>query len=254
MPCAAGSYTTTYTTSTTPTTTSCSKCTQGYYQSLAGQVSCVACPINQIINDVGASKCIACNDGEYQCSTGKTSCIPCPGSHCGVCKLHDRSLCDQLVGICWPNYDDKCANLSVSDDCVMKMASICYKIWIVNGTNDTQCADFASYYNFTLMQLKANLINAYYKDDGQSIILEFDQEISQTGITDASSVFNSSTLKWLPSSMSAQWINSKTLQVAYSPDVGIMKTLTILPNALYPNYKYAQIPVVASDFPVEYFI
>ena len=167
--------------------------------------------------------------------------------------MHDRSLCDQFVGVCWQNYDDKCANLSISDDCVTRMASICYKIWLVNGTNDTQCADFVSYYNFTLMQLNASLINAYYKDDGQSFILEFDQEISQAGFSDASSVFNSSTLKWLPSSLSAQWINAKTLQVAYSPDVGIMKNLTILSNALYPNYKYAQNPVVATDFPVKYF-
>ena len=30
-----------------------------------------------------------------------------------------------------------------------------------------------------------------------------------------------------------------------------MKTLTILSNSLYPNYKYAQNPVVASDFPIK---
>ena len=229
-------------------------CSVGYIQPLAGQTSCVACPINTVINNVGATSCAVCRDTEYQCSTGQISCYPCIGSHCGVCKLHDRSLCDQLVGICWPSYDDKCANLSVTADCVAQMASICYKIWLVNGTNDTQCADFASYYNFTLMKLNASLINAYYQGDGQSFILEFDQDISQAGFIDASSVFNSSTLKWLPSSQSAQWINSKTLQVSYSPDVGIMKTLTILRNALYPNYKYAQVPVVATDFPVNFFI
>ena len=187
--CAAGAYTTTSTTSAAPTTTSCTLCSQGYYQSQTGQTSCVACPINQIINDLGATKCIACGDGQYQCSTGGTSCIPCPGSHCGVCKLHDRSLCNQLVGVCWPSYDDKCANLSISDDCVTRMASICYKIWLVNGTNDTQCADFVNYFNFTLMQLNASLINAYYKEDGQSFVLEFDQDISQAGFSDASSVF-----------------------------------------------------------------
>ena len=227
-------------------------CPQGNYQNLTGQTSCVACPIGQIINDLGATKCITCGDGTYQCSSGQTSCLLCPGSHCGVCKLHDRSLCDQLVGICWASYDDKCANLSVSGDCVAQMASICYKIWLVNGTNDTQCADFVSYYNFTLMKLKANLTNAYYQSDGQIFILEFDQDISQVGFTDASSVFNSSTLKWLPSSQSAQWINSKTLQVSYSPEVGVMKNFTILSNALYPSYKYAQNPVVAIDFPVNF--
>ena len=201
----------------------------------------------------GSANCIPCGETEYQCLTGQSSCYPCPGSHCGPCKLHDRSLCDQLVGFCWADYNDKCANFSAGSDCVTQMASICYKIWLVNGTNDTQCADLVTYLNFTLMQLKASLINAYYSSDGQNLLLEFDQDIYKVGFTDASSIFSSDTLKWLPSSRNAQWINSRTLQVAYSPDVGIMTSLTILPNSLYPNYKYAQIPVVATNFPVELF-
>ena len=89
---------------------------------------------------------------------------------------------------------------------------------------------------------------------GKAFVLEFDQDMYQTGFTDASSIFSSETLKWLPSSRSAQWVNSRTLQVSYSTDFGVMKTFTILPNSLYPNYIYAQIPVVASNFPVEHFI
>ena len=148
-----------------------------------------------MINTIAATSCMACIDSEYQCTTGNPTCVSCPGGYCGVCKFHDRSMCDKLVGICWTTYNDKCANISISYDCAIQMASICYKIWLVNGTNDTQCADFANFYNFTLMKIKPSLTNAYYKDDGQSFLLEFDQEMSQASFTDASSIFDSNTLK-----------------------------------------------------------
>ena len=253
MPCAAGSFSEIQTIPTTQSS-ACNRCSQGYFQNDTAQTSCLPCPINQMVNTFAATSCTACKDGEYQCVTGSSACVPCPGGYCGVCKLHDRSLCDQLIGFCWTSYSDKCTNLSISYDCGVQMASICYKIWMVNGTNDTQCADFASFYNFTLMQIKPSLIKAYYNDDGQSFSLEFDQEMSQVGFTDASSIFDSNTLKWLPSPPSAKWINSTTLQVSFSPGGGILNSLTILPNTLYPSYKYAQVSVTATNFPVIFFL
>ena len=246
LPCPAGSF-------STASVDACTRCSQGTYQNLTGQTSCLPCPINQYSNSIAPTSCTACKDTEYACYTGFPTCVPCPGGYCGVCKLHDRSLCDQLIGICWTSYNDKCANISIGYDCAVQMASICYKIWMVNGTNDTQCADFTNLYNFTLMQIKPSLINAYYKEDGQSFLLEFDQDISQVGFTDASSIFDSNTLKWLPSPPSAQWINSRTLQVSFSPGRGILNSLTILPNTLYSTYKYAQASVTATNFPVKLF-
>ena len=251
MPCNAGSFSPVQTTPTTATTT-CTMCDKGYFQSQIGQLSCLACPQNSISTTIAATSCLSCKDTEYQCTPGSSVCLPCPKTYCGPCQLNDRSLCSQLAGICWTNYNDKCAVFSMGGDCAIQMAKICYKIWKANGINDTQCADFVNYYNYTLMQIQPYLLNAYYKEDGKSFLLEFDQDMSQTGFTDASSIFDSTTLKWLPSPPSAQWINSKTLQVSYSPDGGIMETLTILPNTLYPSYKYAQVSVTASNFPVKF--
>ena len=229
---------------------SCSACNVGYYQDQIGQSTCKICPILTIAASSGSTSCTPCPTGYYQCSVGMSTCNVCPNNNCGPCKLVNRSMCVQYNGICWTNYEDRCASVSITDNCINKIAKVCYKIWMANGTNDPQCIDYASYLNFTLMQVKPNLISAIYSSDGQNISLTFDQAIYQVGFTDASSVFNSDTLKWLPSSRSAQWTSQNVLNVAYSPESGIMTKLTLLENAIYINYPYAQVAASAVDFPV----
>ena len=230
--------------------TSCTQCLEGYYQDKSAQTSCITCPTSKISTAKGSPSCTDCPDGYYVCQEGSTSCTACPKKYCGPCQLNDRSACLQLNGLCWSNYENRCAPVTLTGDCFLAIAKICYKIWLVNGVSDPQCEGFVYNLNFYSMQLKPSLLTASYTTDGQSILLEFDQDMSQRAFTDASAVFDSETLKWFPYSKSAIWITSRVLKVAYSPEIGIMTKLNIRPNALYSSYQYAQVAVVATDFPV----
>lgn len=244
MPCAPG------TNSSSPGF-ACDLCPRGYYQDYYGQTSCKPCSINSYSNLPGSTTCTACPVGYYQCQFGQTICPQCPKPFCGPCQFNDRTICDQLVGICWPYYDNVCiTGPNLTQNCLSAVAKICYAIWLVNGTNDPQCADFTSSFNMELMKKKPNLRSAAYAVDGQSFTLVFDTAINQNQFTDASVVFDAETLKWIPSSKSATWLSSTTLNVAYNPQVGILTKLTLLNNSIYNDYKYAQVPADAANFSV----
>lgn len=231
----------------------CSSCPLGYYQDQLGQTTCKICGQGLISTTTGATACTACPSGTYQCNTGQGFCSICPRTYCGPCQLNDRSLCLQLNNVCWLNYTNGC-ELSPrnSSDCYTAIATICYNIWVANGTYDPQCVDFTSVFNFALMQAKPTLLSASYANDGQSFFLTFDQAINQIGFTDASAVFSDATLNWLPSSRIAKWLNQTTLQVTYQPQAGIMPSLTLKQNAIYSTYLYAQVAASATNFPVFY--
>ena len=230
--------------------TSCSMCSEGSYQDKSGQSSCINCPMSKISTEKGSTSCTDCPYGYYVCQEGSTTCKSCPKKYCGPCQLDDRNACLQLNDLCWSRFDDKCAPVTVTWDCLLAVSKICYKIWLANGLSDIQCIDFASSINLDVMKARPNLLSASYAADGQSIILEFDRDMSRRGINDASAVFDSDTLRWFPNTRSIQWISFRILKVDYSPEVGLMEKLNILPNALYSSYMYAQEAVEATNFPV----
>ena len=171
--------------------------------------------------------------------------------YCGACQLNDKSLCNQLNDVCWVYY----MNYSISNpyntsDCLAAMAPICYNIWKVNGTTDYQCLDFTKYFDFDSMKAKPQITGGSYSTDGQSILVTFSCEISCTRIPDATAIFDSETLNWLPSSHTITCPTTSTIQVMYDSRKGYIKNLNFLPNSVYASYKYAQEPMGGISVPV----
>jgi len=131
------------------------------------------------------------------------------------------------------------------------MAAVCYQIYkSINGT-DSQCADFAQFYNYTEMQIKPSVVAAVFANSGEFISLEFNQNMYKTGFTDCSNVFELSTVKWLPDSKSCKWSTVTTLQIDYNPDIGIMEQISIKSNSFYINNPYAQVSVDPITIPIK---
>ncbi len=172
-------------------------------------------------------------------------------TYCGTCQFADRSICAQLNGICWSNYTNYSAAASVNTtDCLKAVAPVCYNIWLKNGLDDSQCADFVSYFNFTAMKIKPNATSAAYSADGKSILLTFDQPIYRDNYVSYYSVLQSDTLRWLPDGSGGRWTSSRTLLIDYSPEKGILTNLKLLPNATYYDYIYAQNPAENSTLTI----
>lgn len=164
--------------------------------------------------------------------------------YCGPCQLNDRTLCDNLNGICWisdSNYS--ISTPSFTTDCLTIMAPICFKIWIANGTTDSQCLDFVSYYNLTQMQIQPHVLNATYSIDGTIITVVFDSPIYRSNFIDCNSILTQETLQWLPSSKTGVWSAPNTLQINYNPSVGILGSLKFKNNVIYYDSPYSQIPL-----------
>ena len=176
LPCAPGTF------SSSPGF-ACEDCPRGYYQDNAGQTSCKPCSENYYSDMPGQSTCTPCAPGYYQCQFGQPICSLCLKPFCGPCQFNDRTICDQLVGICWQAYDNVCiTGPTLTANCIAAVAKICYAIWYVNGTTDSQCADFKDSFNMELMKKKPMLQSAVYAVDGQSFTLTFDCEINQKKI------------------------------------------------------------------------
>ena len=173
--------------------------------------------------------------------------------YCGPCQLNDRTLCENLNGICWNSYLNYSTSTPYSTfDCLYLMAPICFKIWAINGTKDSQCLDFVSYYDLAAMKIKPQITSASYSDDGTIITVVFDSPINRAGFIDCNSLFMQETLEWLPSSKTGVWTSANTLQIKYNPSIGILNTLKFKDNAIYYDYPYAQIPLGPVQFPVIY--
>ena len=229
----------------------CTKCGPGWYIDHEGSTECKKCQKHTYSSQAGSSLCTNCIEGYYQCTEGNSSCLKCPKRHCGACQLDDRELCVQLDGICWYDSSDKCErNSSISTDCLAAIYEICYDIWQSSNTNDPQCADFKNSFNMTLMELQPKILSAYYDTDGQSFLITFDQDMDPVWCLDAACIFDSNTMSWLPDPCSIQWDTPKILRVFYNPEVGIMPSFTVNPEALYIVYTYAMVEVVAVNYPV----
>lgn len=173
--------------------------------------------------------------------------------YCGACQLNDKSLCAQLNDVCWVYY----MNYTITSpfntsDCLAAMAPICYNIWKVNGTSDYQCLDFIYSFNYNLMKLKPKISSGTYSTDGQSILITFSSDISCSRIPDATSIFDSVTLNWLPADHTMTCPYTNTIQVAYDPRKGYVNNLNFLPNSIYSSYTYAQEPMDSVSLPVIY--
>ena len=163
---------------------------------------------------------------------------------CGPCQFYDRDKCLPLNGVCWSDYTNVSAEIWLTEaECLKAMAKECYRVWKANGTSDKQCADFVTRFDFALMQTKPNVSKAAYSTDGSAISITFNTSMRQTGFSDCSQVFNSSTLNYLPDSKSAKWVGPSILQVDYNPSSGITETLEFAANAMYADVPYAQEPL-----------
>uniref|UniRef100_UPI00398E75F1 multiple epidermal growth factor-like domains protein 9 isoform X2 n=1 Tax=Pristiophorus japonicus TaxID=55135 RepID=UPI00398E75F1 len=70
----------------------CLMCPQGYYQSLAGQVTCLPCSKGAYTNSTGSTECQACESGFYANETGSIACRDClPGYFSAKNAVHCES-------------------------------------------------------------------------------------------------------------------------------------------------------------------
>lgn len=170
---------------------------------------------------------------------------------CGPCQFRDRSKCLPFNNFCWANYmDHKVLFPFNSSDCFKSMYKECYKIWRLNGTKDDQCLGFVPYMNFTLMQTKVSVNDAIFSTNGKKITITFNDSILKDELESGSEIFNPVTINWLPDSRTVTWVDSKTLEVEYNPQKGILNTMTLKAGAVFYNYPYAMEPIVNLTFPV----
>ena len=267
----------------------CTQCPIGYYQSLSNQSACPACPAGSYQPNSGQSSCILCPPGTYQnkiaqsvscincpagyvnpmwggnlttschqCTgpsyqyfSGQANCINCTGNYCGSCQFNDRTLCSNLTGVCWVNFNN--FNISIplnTSACLKAVAPICYGIWKTSNQSDPQCLNFVQYFDFSQMMTKVGLTAAILSSDGLYLNVIFDKPVWTTDFTDCTTVFSQDTLNWLPAGKTCTWFNSTMLQVDFVAANGVPPTITIMPNTFKFNYLYCQEYAWATTVPV----
>jgi len=159
--------------------------------------------------------------------------------YCGPCQFDFRTQCPQFNGICWEDYlNNTIKGPNNSSDCISMAAPFCYKIWLKNP-NDPQCADFVPHLNFEYMKIWPKLLSAFYAISGKSITFVFDTPVRTAGASVCYTIFSPTTLRWLPTTCSINWVNLTAFSVDYDTTNGIMTEATIKSGALFFNYPYS---------------
>ena len=172
--------------------------------------------------------------------------LPIPPSaniYCGPCQLTDRGICEQLNGVCWNDFDNVAETpFTRNNNCLLRMAPICYKIWKANGfnTNDQQCKEYLPFYNISQMIQKPALVNSTQVLNGKPIIsLEFDTMINNSTLYDCGFIFTSESLQKLGPNPSCLWITQKRLEIIYSPLSDYATNITIKEGIIRTSYTYS---------------
>ncbi len=171
--------------------------------------------------------------------------------YCGPCQFETRSICSNLDGICWDDFEEVNGKVAVTDpDCLTSLAESCFEIWKKQGISSRQCEDFVKLFDLDKMSIRPEIKSAYYLNDGSNIVVNFSQPIRRASFNDCSEYFEDPTLFYLPESYPGQWIAPNILLVEYVPDGDVMTDLLISPDSFYYDYKYAQAPVENGTVPV----
>ena len=114
--------------------------------------------------------------------------------YCGPCQLTDRNLCESLNGICWSQYINSSDILkNTSSECLINMAKLCYNIWqgqLEKRSEDLQCKDFFSIYNWTLMSKRPIILSVNHAgSDSIFVSIIFDMDILTNGLDNCEAIF-----------------------------------------------------------------